>query len=130
MDFFLKISNAALLTALALPTPASADVGGLTSSAFAGVGTFEVIDGPCLSACTWRFVLNQNACFTPRAYFSFHRSANPHTKNMDVLTTAYLVESVRPRLREQARKVLYTTQLIPVSSSQMRSAYSDRICKG
>jgi hypothetical protein len=103
--------------------------GGSTSNAFALTSSSLVIDGQCLSSCTWAFVMNKNACFTSNARFAFHRSSNAYTGQMDTFTTAYMVEAVRPGLRGKARQVLKTPNLVPVSSSEMRSAYPDRICR-
>jgi hypothetical protein len=102
--------------------------GGATSDAFALTSSSLVIDGPCLSSCTWAFVLNKHACFTSNARFAFHRSSNTATGQVDALTTAYMTEAVRPGLRSRAREVLYTPNLVPISASEMRSAYPDRAC--
>jgi hypothetical protein len=102
--------------------------GGATSDAFALTSSSLVIDGACLSSCTWAFVLNKHACFTSNARFAFHRSSNTATGQVDAFTTAYMIESVRPALRSRAREVLYTPNLVPVSAADMRAAYPDRAC--
>jgi hypothetical protein len=102
--------------------------GGATSDAFALTTSSLVIDGPCLSSCTWAFVLNKHACFTSNARFAFHRSSNTATGHVDTFTTAYMIESVRPGLRGRAREVLRTPNLVPVSASEMRASYPDRAC--
>ena len=102
--------------------------GGATSNAFALTSSNLVIDGPCLSSCTWAFVLNKQACFTSNARFAFHRSSNSATGQVDAFTTAYMIEAVRPGLRGRAREVLFTPSLVPVTASEMRSVYPDRVC--
>ena len=87
-----------------------------------------VIDGPCLSACAWAFVLSEHACFTRRAAFGFHASHDPGTGRRMPEVTRYWLAITRPALRSAIQKIETSSRVVPVGLSMMRQYYGDREC--
>ena len=89
-----------------------------------------VIDGPCLSACAWAFVLSEHACFTRRAAFGFHASHDPGTGRRMLKVTRYWLALARPSLRPEIANIETSSKVIPVGLAMMRKHYGDRECHG
>ena len=89
-----------------------------------------VIDGPCLSACAWAFVLSEHACFTRRAAFGFHASHDPGTGRRMPEVTRYWLALARPLLRPEIANIETSSKVVPVGLAMMRKHYGDRECRG
>ena len=87
-----------------------------------------VIDGPCVSACAWAFVLSEHACFTRRAAFGFHAAHDPGTGRPMREVTRYWLAITRPGLRPAIQKIETSRRVVPVGLSMMRQSYGDREC--
>jgi hypothetical protein len=103
--------------------------GGTGSAAFALADIKHlIIDGPCQSACAWAFVLNENACFTQRAVFSFHAAHDPGTGRRIAAATNYWLALVAPSLRPVLDELKTSSAMIEVTANAMKRHYADRSC--
>jgi hypothetical protein len=87
-----------------------------------------VIDGPCQSACAWAFVINSEACFTPRAVFSFHAAHDPGTGKRIPTATQYWIDLVTPSLRPALAGLKTSSDMIRVTAKAMHEHYEERAC--
>ena len=101
--------------------------GGTGAAAMALAARPLVIDGPCLSACAWAFVTNPRACFTSRASFGFHGSADPGTGRPMPVADQYWLDRTPSALRQRIVG-LTTHRVIYVSASEMASLMPGRQC--
>jgi hypothetical protein len=79
-----------------------------------------IVDGPCLSACSWAFAANPKACYTPKARFYFHRHQDPGTGALLPEATAWWLTKVPSWVRPEMK----------LTSKQMERYEPRKKCNG
>jgi hypothetical protein len=103
--------------------------GGSGAAAMALAGAKAVvIDGECVSACAWAFVIAEHACFTDKAVFKFHAAHDPGTGRRILTVTDYWLGMVTTSLRGHLDGLRSSSKLITVTADAMKHHYADRAC--